>query len=254
MRDFDSVRVYIQGLTPPGNVSSQPIGIPLTTFAHNPNLIDFRFRLPSFKNQLSVMGLSSGVVPPTTVGTTIFGVEISSKAPSNTSGLTSKVFSHSTLGTTFIAPIECRRVQPSTNNNSGKLSSNLEAQQVPIKTWWNQRMPCNTQAHHIVTSFNNSNIPSVENSRRIIAACGIDINDAINGVPLPDNITIPVMGYVHRGSHSPRYHNAVFQRLNAAAAVDRRNGQYNSASLCPNVRNALTRIREELQLQTFTWP
>jgi hypothetical protein len=264
--DGDVVSVAVTGRKPPStNVTTMPILIPLANFANSTNnsQLDFPIRLPSYVNQLNLTSISGGVTPPTTVGTSIRGMEKSPTSTNDSVDLNRQDFSHSLLpGRTKPLQIECRRVKSSKGSNSATLSTNLEDMNYYATTyngtrlkfqgkslskhinWFGERLPCGTQAHHIVTSFNNVNITSVGLSQNILRQCSIDINDPDNGVPLPQNAAVPVPGHIHNGSHSAGYHNAVYNHI--------RSGYQNQK--CDGVRKALGTIRQELQNRTFVWP
>ena len=87
------------------------------------------------------------------------------------------------------------------------------------------RPPFNHAAHHIVAS----NATAAKQTVAILAASGIDINDADNGVFLPSSN--------HSRMHTPEYYKKINDRL---------------SGLKPSqVRAELRKIGEELKAQTF---
>lgn len=64
------------------------------------------------------------------------------------------------------------------------------------------------QAHHIVGDNPESVI-----AKRVLTKFGIDINDPINGILLPDNVLANLKGTVHRGGHTKEYFNTINNRL-----------------------------------------
>lgn len=71
------------------------------------------------------------------------------------------------------------------------------------------------EAHHIIAGSD----PSAQKARKILESCGYNINDAINGIFLPQGgrkgsaTTTRYIGTCHDTSHSAEYHQEVYRRL-----------------------------------------
>ena len=64
------------------------------------------------------------------------------------------------------------------------------------------------QAHHIVAG----NSPTAKETRKMLEKCGIDINDARNGILLPMHPKSIFKGSLH-GNHIRQYDEIVYQRI-----------------------------------------
>lgn len=73
-------------------------------------------------------------------------------------------------------------------------------------------------AHHIVPHSENRKWArkDAEESRQLLRACGIDLDDAVNGVYLPYENDAECTGPDHNGLHSKAYYSAIVQALRAA--------------------------------------
>lgn len=71
----------------------------------------------------------------------------------------------------------------------------------------------NSRAHHIV-----GDNPSTIEAEQILTQYGIDINDPMNGVFLPNDVNSPLKGVIHEGRHTNEYHDIVNQRLRMATS------------------------------------
>ena len=93
-----------------------------------------------------------------------------------------------------------------------KLGKNMEAANVA--------RPANATPHHIAGDTSAASLPG----RDILAKHGIDADDAVNGVFLPNrnNVDPSVPGILHNGRHPDTYINAVNKRL---ATADARGGK-----------------------------
>jgi hypothetical protein len=210
------------------------------------------FNLPAVKNKICIVGLAVGDVPPATTGYIVKQIE-EKDVPLGSQqqvALTDKTFSANLgIGGSTCFPMECRRKPATGSGDSDKLARNLEAQTGPGKlTWYKERMPCSTEAHHIVAS--GARYKYADLSRKIIASCGINVNDSINGVPLPDAPGVPVEGYVHKKNVNA-YYDAVYADLTAAEQVDKAQGAFGSGQ-CPSIKAKLQEIRQKLQDQNYT--
>ncbi len=125
-----------------------------------------------------------------------------------------------------------------TVGDSSRLAKNLE------NSGWPR--PARAQAHHIVQGGCNS--PACLQARQILRDYGIDIDEAVNGVWLPETqeaaTASGTRALVHRinGVHSPQYQNAVLQRLQNAT-------QGGSSG----VRAALSEMRQLMTNGTKFW-
>ncbi|MHB1641930.1 AHH domain-containing protein [Acidithiobacillus sp.] len=98
-------------------------------------------------------------------------------------------------------------------------------------------------AHHIVPSNERRSFaqPFVNQAKNILKACGIDINNAINGVWLPQNKTSECVGSYHPKIHSQSYYKNVASRLYRAYMSSR-----NEAERCNAVKNEIGQIKADL--------
>ena len=74
------------------------------------------------------------------------------------------------------------------------------------------------EAHHLIgvdSRFQSSNI-----SQGILQKFGIDINDPMNGILLPNNSNSLLKGTIHRGGHTGAYHDEVARRLQNATSKE----------------------------------
>lgn len=86
--------------------------------------------------------------------------------------------------------------------DSEKLAQNMfEEFRLPRSRGW--------AAHHIVAG----NEPEAEPARMILQRFGIDINDAYNGVYLPQEPSVGTTEMYHRSLHTQVYHESVYLRL-----------------------------------------
>ena len=67
------------------------------------------------------------------------------------------------------------------------------------------------QAHHIVAG----NSPTAKETRKILEKCGIDINDARNGILLPMHSKSIFKGSLH-GNHIREYDEIVYKKISEA--------------------------------------
>lgn len=74
------------------------------------------------------------------------------------------------------------------------------------------------EAHHLVGV--DSRFPSSEVSQNILKKYGIDINDPMNGVLLPNNSSSLLKGTIHHGGHTKSYHDEIARRLQRATNRD----------------------------------
>ena len=74
--------------------------------------------------------------------------------------------------------------------------------------------PEDAAAHHMVAS--GSRNASAEQSRALLDKFGIKVNDAVNGVFLPDSNDSSAPGANHRQLHTKKYYDAVLDRLQQA--------------------------------------
>ncbi|MDP2759904.1 MAG: AHH domain-containing protein [Sideroxyarcus sp.] len=97
-------------------------------------------------------------------------------------------------------------------------------------------------AHHIVPKNENRDWAKddAKDARDMLDSCGIDIDDAINGVYLPFNKDAECEGANHRRLHTKAYYGEVAKRLLKAALGD-----------CGEVENQLSKIKSELRQNTF---
>jgi hypothetical protein len=109
---------------------------------------------------------------------------------------------------------------------SAILAANMEAAGVA--------RPAQTAAHHIVAAGS----PKAAEARRILTRFGIDINDAHNGVFLPDTPSSAAPGLYHRTLHTHVYFEEVNARLSQATSRQ-------------DVLDILNDIRTELLNGTF---
>jgi len=93
--------------------------------------------------------------------------------------------------------------------------------------------PANSAAHHIVGDTSKKALPA----RAILSKHGIDVDDAVNGVFLPNrNNMDDLTGILHNGKHPDKYFEAVNRRILLADEMGGRK----------EVINELNRIRETL--------
>lgn len=74
------------------------------------------------------------------------------------------------------------------------------------------------EAHHLVGV--DSRFPSSEVSQNILKKYGIDINDPMNGILLPNNNSSLLKGTIHHGGHTKSYHDEIARRLQRATNRD----------------------------------
>jgi len=97
--------------------------------------------------------------------------------------------------------------------------------------------PANTAGHHIVAKA--SKFPGAVRAREILEKFGIDVNNAANGVYLPNTKDSLAPGLYHPSLHTKAYYAAVAERLENAKTLE-------------NVLETLNDIRSELLNGTFT--
>lgn len=89
--------------------------------------------------------------------------------------------------------------------------------------------------HHIVPEFDDK-IRENEGIRQNLKSCGIDINDAINGVNLPYKDDADCKGARHGPLHTKEYYYAILRTITKG---------FTDAG-CDGTRDALREIKEDL--------
>jgi hypothetical protein len=216
--------------------------------------------LPSVESKVCASGWSQGTKPPTTVSYFFENVE-QKTVPLGSDKPVSKGNSERFIGNlTFLASqcaeLDCRKAPTSSGTPSAQLGRNLEL------GWYKERLPCGTQAHHIIPA--GANYTSAQQSRTIYTLCEVGkafgipkkdwINNAKNGVPLPESTAVPVSGYVHSGRHSNAYMDAVYSRLRAASGLNGVAGETCSSNQKLAVESELERIRIDLESKSPNIP
>ncbi len=231
LQDEDKIALKLEALSGPNNGLIQTEGdITLGEDYVASSLVN----LDSYSNNLKINSLSGGKVKPSTLGFQIDNVELSPSSPGASSPASRGIFEGSKAleqNEDLTILVECRRPAASGNSDSAKLARAIE-----LAT--NQRLPCGTEAHHIVAV----NDARAEESRGILAKHGIDINSAENGVPLPaDSSVTQVEGMPHASLHTIVYHLEVRNRLAEKDASGGKQG----------VLQELEEIRQQLLNRTF---
>ncbi|NJK62103.1 MAG: hypothetical protein HC921_04915 [Synechococcaceae cyanobacterium SM2_3_1] len=179
-------------------------------------ILDRRAQMPelamkAYRNQVTIEALNQGLVNPATLRFRIVNAETRSEilpgVPNDP--MAGKVISSAMEeGDKIEFIVECRRELP--NALAGALSPPAILH-INIVSETGERLPCGTDAHHIVP-VNAGGVNGAQ-SRAILEDAGIDINDAANGVALPRHANVPVPGRPHQSLHTSQYFTAVRDRL-----------------------------------------
>jgi hypothetical protein len=79
----------------------------------------------------------------------------------------------------------------------------------------------NSAAHHIVAG--GANYPNAVNARNLLKEANIDINEAANGVSLPNGSKYVIDEvFPHQNIHTKVYYEIVYSRLSESAPTKRR--------------------------------
>jgi hypothetical protein len=138
-----------------------------------------------------------------------------------------------------VLPVEARDLYILDNRSDAKeLAKNMTVAGDP-------RPGSGCSAHHIVPS--NESRPFarqyVENARRILESCGISLNDAVNGVWLPQNRNSTCIGSYHPQLHNGSYYETISNMLSEAYDAGD-----NHEEGCRNVIDSMRNIRNMLKL------
>ncbi|MDK7738577.1 AHH domain-containing protein [Providencia stuartii] len=108
--------------------------------------------------------------------------------------------------------------------------------------------PANSAAHHIVGDTSKG----VKPARDILKKHGIDIDDASNGVFLPNknNIDESLSGIKHNGRHPNNYIDAVNERIIQADLTGGKQGVLDELS---NIRNILSSSSRDASWYKILW-